>query len=213
MNNKIVVIGCGNVGISYVYALLNQKTKVDEVVLIDINEEKAMGEAMDLNHGLAFAPSKMIIRSGSYNDCTNASIVVIAAGRNQEVGETRLDLIDKNTVVFNEIVSKVVQSGFDGIYLVATNPVDVMTYITWKNAGCTFNKVMGTGTTLDTARLRFLLSQKINISVKNIHAYVMGEHGDSEFVLWSSATVGMQNIKDFLKDSELNQIYEEAFGD
>lgn len=207
MKNKVVIIGCGNVGMSYAYALLNQKTFVNELVLIDKNNEKAIGEAMDLNHGLPFGPSKIDIKAGDYSDCSDAKIIVIAAGANQEIGETRMDLIQKNKMVFKSIISEVKKTGFDGIYLIATNPVDIMAYITWMESGATTNKVIGTGTTLDTARLRYLVAKKLNINSKNIHAYVMGEHGDSEFVAWSNANVGLQKITDFLNEDELNEIY------
>ena len=206
MNNKVVIIGCGNVGMSYAYALLNQKTPVNELVLIDINKDKACGEAMDLNHGLAFGPSKIDIKSGDYEDCKDAKIIAIAAGANQEIGETRMDLISKNDKIFEEIVKKVMKVGFNGIFLIATNPVDVMTYITWKHSGLPQNKVIGTGTTLDTARLRYEISKNININPKNIHAYVIGEHGDTEFVPWSNATVGLQSIRDFLDNDKLEEI-------
>lgn len=206
MKNKVVIIGCGNVGMSYAYALLNQKTYVNELILIDINKQKALGEAMDLNHGLAFAPSKIDIRVGDYNDCSDAKIIVIAAGANQEVGETRMDLIYKNNDVFKSIIKEVKKSGFKGIYLIATNPVDVMTYVTWKYSDTSPNKVIGTGTTLDTARLKFEIGNKININPKNVHAYVIGEHGDSEFVPWSNANIGLQNIRDFLDNDSLDEI-------
>ena len=206
MNNKVVIIGCGNVGMSYAYALLNQRTPINELVLIDINEKKACGEVMDLHHGLAFAPSNIKIKHGNYNDCSDAKIVAIAAGANQEVGETRMDLIHKNNVVFENIISRVVSSGFKGIYLIATNPVDVMAYVTWKYAGCSHNKVIGTGTTLDTARLKYEIAKAVNITPKDVHAYVIGEHGDTEFVPWSNANIGLQNIRDFLDNEKLDEI-------
>lgn len=206
MKNKVVIIGCGNVGMSYAYALLNQRTYVNELVLIDLNYEKTVGEAMDLNHGLAFAPSNVITKAGTYEDCHDAKIVVICAGANQEVGETRMDLIHKNDKIFKSIIENVNKSGFNGIYIIATNPVDVMTYITWRHSGFSPNKIIGSGTTLDTARLRYEVAQKVKIHPKNVHAYVIGEHGDSEFVPWSNANIGIQNIKDFLKDDELEEI-------
>jgi len=206
MKNKVVIIGCGNVGMSYAYALLNQKTYVNELVLVDLNYEKTVGEAMDLNHGLAFAPSNLVTKAGSYEDCHDAKIVVIAAGASQEVGETRMDLIHKNNKIFKSIIENVNKSGFDGIYIIATNPVDVMTYITWKHSGFASNKVIGSGTTLDTARLRYEVAKKVNVSPKNIHAYVIGEHGDSEFVPWSNANIGIQNIRDFLSEESLSEI-------
>ncbi len=210
MNKKVIIIGCGNVGMSYAYALLNQRTSVNELVLIDLNERKVEGEVMDLNHCLAFSPSKINIRVGKYEDCRDAKIVMIAAGANQEKGETRLDLINKNSVIFKQIVSSVIKSGFKGIFLVATNPVDIMTYITWKISGFDHSRVIGTGTSLDTARLRYLIGDKIGINPKNIHAYVIGEHGDSEFVPWSNANVGLQNIKTFLNNDELDKIYNDV---
>lgn len=207
MTNKVVIIGCGNVGMSYAYALLNQKTYVNELVLIDLNKERIVGEAMDLNHCLSFAPSKINIKVGDYNDCKDAKIVCIAAGANQNPGETRMDLINKNSKIFKSIVENVMASGFDGIFLVATNPLDVMTYLTYKYSKLPANRVIGSGTTLDTSRLRYLISEKLEISPKNVHAYVIGEHGDSEFVPWSNANIGLQNIKDYLDDKALNEIY------
>ena len=125
MKNRVVLIGCGNVGMSYAYALLNQHTYVDELILIDLNKERIEGEAMDLNHCLAYSPSRVEIRVGDYDDCKDAKIVVIAAGANQEKGETRLDLIHKNSKIFKSIVTSVMENGFDGIFLIATNPLDV----------------------------------------------------------------------------------------
>lgn len=210
MKNKVVLIGCGNVGMSYAYALLNQKTAVNELVLIDLNKEKVMGEVMDLNHCLAFAPSKIEIKAGSYEDCKDADIVCLAAGANQNPGETRLDLISKNTKVFYDIIHQVMESGFKGIFLVATNPLDIMTYITYKLSGLPAHRVIGSGTTLDTARLRYLIGEKLQINPKNVHAYVMGEHGDSEFVPWSNASVGLININQFLQPNELETIATEV---
>ena len=208
--NKIVIIGCGNVGISYAYALVNQKTYVDELVLIDINIEKTIGEVMDLNHCLPYSPSKIKIRVGDYQDCKDAKIVVITAGANQKPGETRMDLINKNAVIFKSIIDSIKDSGFKGIYLVATNPLDIMTYLTLKYSGVEYTKVIGTGTALDTARLRYILSQKIDICSKDIDAYVIGEHGDSEFIPWSNANVGYRKITEYLNEEELKQIEEQV---
>ena len=202
MNNKVVIIGCGNVGMSYAYALFNQRTYVNELVLIDINTKKVEGEVMDLNHCLAYSPSKINIKLGDYSDCKDAKIVVIAAGANQNPGETRMDLINKNSKIFKGIVENVMNSGFDGIFLVATNPLDVMTYLTYKYSGLPHNKVLGTGTTLDTARLKYLISEKVGVSPKDIHAYVMGEHGDSEFVPWSNANIALKHINYYLTEEE-----------
>ena len=207
MNNKVVIIGCGNVGMSYAYALVNQKSYVHELVLIDLDQERIVGEAMDLNHCLAFAPSKISIKAGNYDDCKGASIVCIAAGANQNPGETRMDLINKNSKIFKSIVSNVMNSGFNGIFLVATNPLDVMTYLTWKYSGLDSSKIIGSGTCLDSARLRYLIGEKLEVNPKNVHAYVIGEHGDSEFVSWSNASVGIEPITSLMNEREMNDIY------
>ena len=208
--NKIVLVGCGNVGMAYAYALVNQKVYVDELVLIDINKDKCLGEAMDLNHCMAYSPSKVKVRVGDYKDCKDARIVVIAAGANQAPGETRMDLIGKNSKIFKAIIDPIMESGFDGIIVVATNPLDVMTCLTLKYSKLPKNKVIGSGTTLDTSRLRFILSEKTGINPKDIDAYVIGEHGDSEFVPWSNVNVAYKKISDILNKGELNAIEEEV---
>ena len=180
---------------SYAYCLLNQSV-CDELVLIDVNKVRAEGEAMDLNHGLAFANSNMTIYAGEYSDCTDADIVVICAGVAQKPGETRLDLLKRNTAVFRSIIDPVTSSGFNGIFLVATNPVDIMTRITCVLSGFNPRRVMGSGTALDTARLRYLLGGYLKADPRNVHAYVMGEHGDSEFVPWSQALLATKPIMD-----------------
>ena len=206
MNNKVVIIGCGNVGMSYAYALINQRTYVNRLVLIDIDRKRIEGEVMDLNHCLPYAPSKISINVGDYQDCQDAKIVVIAAGANQKSGETRTDLINKNASIFKDIVSKVMASGFNGIFLVATNPLDVMTYLTYKYSGLPARRVIGTGTSLDTARVKLIIGKKLCISPKDIIAYVIGEHGDSEFIPWSNANISLQNIKEFFNEQELEEI-------
>ena len=208
MKQKVVLIGCGNVGMSYAYALLNQKTAVNELVVIDLDEKRIEGEVMDLNHCLAFAPSKIDIKVGNYDDCSDAKIVCIAAGANQNPGETRMDLIKKNSAIFEVIVTNVMSSGFNGIFLVATNPLDVMTYLTWKYSNLPARQIIGSGTSLDTARLRYLVSEQVEVNPKNVHAYVIGEHGDSEFVPWSNATIGLQSIYEYIDKDTLNNIEE-----
>ncbi len=210
MNNKVIIIGCGNVGMSYAYALLNQRTKVSELVLIDVNQDKVQGEAMDLNHGLAFSPGKIEIKAGNYTDCSDASIICICAGVNQEEGDTRLDLVYKNNAIFKDIIGKIMNTGFNGIFLIATNPVDVMSYITYKESKVDRSKIIGTGTTLDTARLRYLIGHKLKVNPKNVHAYVMGEHGDSEFVSWSNAYIGAKKMNEFLTNDKLHDIANEV---
>ena len=210
MKNKVVLVGCGNVGMAYSYALVNQKVFVDELVLIDINMDKAEGEAMDLNHCRAYSPSSISVKAGTYDDCSDAKIVVIAAGANQNPGETRMDLIYKNSKIFKDIVNQVMKSGFNGIFLVATNPLDVMTYLTLKYSGLSPNRVIGSGTTLDTSRLRFILSEKTKVCPKNIEAYVIGEHGDSEFVPWSNVNIAYKKITDIFSKEELDKIEDEV---
>lgn len=207
MRNKVIIIGCGNVGMSYAYALMNQKTNVHELALIDLNEQKVKGEVSDLNHCLAFAPSKMKVKVGTYEDCADASIVCLAAGVNQNPGESRVDLINKNSIIFKSIVTKVMSYNFKGIFLVATNPLDAMTYLTWKYSKLPPQQVIGSGTSLDTSRLRYLLGEKLNVNPHNIHAYVIGEHGDSEFVPWTNASVGLEKISNYLNNKELEDIY------
>ena len=208
--NKVVLVGCGNVGMAYAYALVNQKVYVDELVLIDINLEKCEGEAMDLNHCVAYSPSKINVRVGEYLDCRDAKVVVIAAGANQAPGESRMDLIDKNSKIFSSIVSSIMQSGFNGIIVVATNPLDVMTYLTLKYSGLPANRVIGSGTTLDTSRLRYILSKKTGVNAKNIEAYVIGEHGDSEFIPWSNVNIAYKKVTDIFSLDELKEIEKEV---
>lgn len=192
--SKVVLVGTGMVGMSYAYALLNQDV-CDELVLIDIDKQRAQGEAMDLNHGLAFSKSNMKIYAGEYKDCKDADIIVLAAGVAQKEGETRLDLLQRNVEVFRSIIKPVVDSGFNGIFLVATNPVDLMTRVTYQLSGFKPERVIGTGTTLDTARLRYMLGDYFEVDPKNVHAYVIGEHGDSEFVPWSQVMLATKPIK------------------
>ncbi|KUP09598.1 lactate dehydrogenase [Bacillus coahuilensis m2-6] len=191
--NKVALIGTGFVGSSYAFAMLNQGI-AQEMVLIDLDFNKADGDARDLNHGLAFA-SPMKIYAGTYADCHDADLVVITAGAAQKPGETRLDLVEKNVKIFKGIVTEVMNSGFDGIFLVATNPVDVLTYATWKFSGLPKERVIGSGTILDTARLRYLLGDYFNIDTRNVHAYIMGEHGDTEFPVWSHARIGLSPLE------------------
>lgn len=203
--NKVVIVGAGMVGMSYAYSMVNQGT-CEELVLIDIDKNRTIGEALDLNHGLSYAPRKMKIYSGDYSDCNDANIICITAGATQIPGETRLDLLHKNTKIMKSIVNEIKKTNFNGIIVVASNPVDIMTYVVWKSSGYDKNKIIGSGTTLDTARLRFGLGERLGVTPKSIHAYVMGEHGDSQFVAWSYALLGVQPIYQVAskKDSAIN---------
>ncbi|MEH7305187.1 L-lactate dehydrogenase [Neobacillus drentensis] len=210
--NRVVLIGTGAVGCSYAYSMINQGV-AEELVLIDVNEAKSEGEAMDLNHGIPFAPSPIKVWSGSYQDCEQADLVVITAGLAQKPGETRLDLVEKNTRIFKQIVKNIMASGFDGIFLVATNPVDILTYVTWKESGLPKERVIGSGTVLDSARLRFALGQHYNMDTRNVHAYIIGEHGDTELPVWSRASVGVERLEEISAGkNEVNKDYlEEIF--
>ena len=199
-NGKVVLVGTGFVGMSMAYSILN-RGGVSELVLIDIDKDKTIGEEMDLSHGLPFAPQKMIIKAGDYDECKDAQVVVITAGIAQKPGQTRLELAETNTKIMKGITQNIMASGFDGIIVVASNPVDLMTYVVAKVSGLPKNRVIGSGTVLDTARLRYLVSDYLKVSSKNIHAYIMGEHGDSSFVPWDHAYVGCKRMKDVMKDN------------
>jgi len=210
--NRVAVIGTGFVGSSYAFALLNQGI-ADEIILIDKDEDKAQGDVMDLNHGKVFAPDYTNIHYGDYRDCQHADLVVISAGANQQPGETRLDLIEKNLAIFKSIVDQVMMSGFDGIFLIATNPVDILTYATWKYSGLPKSRVIGSGTILDTARFRYMLGDYFKVSPKNVHANIIGEHGDSELPVFSTADIGGIPLDKYIKKNnkfsqkDLEQIF------
>ena len=197
---KVVLVGTGFVGMSMAYAMLN-RGGVNELILIDIDKDKTIGEEMDLSHGLPFAPQKMVIKAGDYDQCKDAQVVVITAGIPQKPGQSRLELAQTNTKIMKEITENIMASGFNGIIIVASNPVDLMTYVVSKVSGLPTNQVFGSGTVLDTARLRYLMADYLKVSSKNVHAYIMGEHGDSSFVPWDHAYLGCKKIKDIMKDN------------
>ena len=197
---KIVLVGTGFVGMSMAYSMLN-RGGIEEIILIDIDKEKTIGEEMDLSHGLPFAPQKMVIKAGDYDECKDAEIVVITAGVAQKQGgQTRLELAEVNTKIVKDITKNIMASGFNGVIIVASNPVDLMAYVVYKVSGLPKNKVIGSGTVLDTARLRYMVADYLKVSSKNVHAYIMGEHGDSSFVPWKHAYVGCKSIIDIMKD-------------
>ena len=208
---KIVLVGTGFVGMSMAYSFLSTGG-IDELVLLDVAKEKAVGEAMDLQHGLPYARGKMEIYAGDYADCRDASIVVITAGAAQKPDETRLDLTAKNARIMKSVVESIMASGFDGILIIASNPVDGMTYLAQKVSGLPKQRVIGSGTILDTARLRYMMSEYLDVSSSNMHAYIMGEHGDSSFVPWTHAYVGSKSLLELLDEkgkplSDLHDIY------
>ncbi|AXQ78714.1 L-lactate dehydrogenase [Streptococcus chenjunshii] len=200
-HKKVILVGDGAVGSSYAFALVNQGI-AQELGIIEIPQlhEKAVGDALDLSHALAFTSPKKIY-AAQYSDCADADVVVITAGAPQKPGETRLDLVGKNLAINKSIVTQVVESGFNGIFLVAANPVDILTYSTWKFSGFPKERVIGSGTSLDTARFRQALAAKIGIDARSVHAYIMGEHGDSEFAVWSHANVAGVKLEQWLQDN------------
>lgn len=198
MSGKVMIVGTGNVGASIAYALLNQRTAVKELILTDINAADAEGEKMDLRDALAVSPSFMKITSADYSAAKDADICVLTAGANQKPGETRLELLRKNVTITKQIVQEVVEAGFRGIFLVVANPVDILTQVAFEVSGFYPERVIGSGTVLDSARLRYQISQKLGVHPKSIHAYQVGEHGDSEVTLWQEATVGGAPISNFL---------------
>lgn len=194
-DSKVILIGDGAVGSSFAYSssLLGVGR---ELGIIDINEERVEGDVLDLTDALSFTYPKKVYKA-EYADCKDAEVVVITAGIPQKPGETRLQLVDKNLVIFKDMIGKVVASGFDGIFVVASNPVDVTTYATMKYSGFPANKVIGSGTTLDTSRFKKQIGDLLDVDYRSVHAYIMGEHGDTEFPVWSNANVGGLSIEEW----------------
>lgn len=184
---KAAIIGCGFVGTSIAFSLV-QKGIFSELVLIDANEKKAEGGAMDLSHGLPFT-KPMEIKAGGYEDIADCAMIIVTAGANQKPGETRLDLVHKNVEIYKSIIPKIVEKNQEATLLIVSNPVDIMTYVALKLSGYPSHKVIGSGTVLDTARLKYLLSRHLDVDSRSIHAFIIGEHGDSELAVWSAANV------------------------
>ncbi len=215
LSRKISIIGAGNVGATFAYALLLSGL-CSEIVLIDQNTQKAEGEVMDLNHAVPLAhPTR--IRVGDYKDCANSSISVITAGTAQRPGETRLDLVKRNAEIFKSIIPEVVANNPDGILLITTNPVDILSRFSMQLSGLPDNKVIGSGTILDTARFRYLLGQHFNLDARSVHAFIIGEHGDSEVPVWSLANVAGMPIKEYCRtngcecnEDTRNEIYQKT---
>lgn len=190
---KVAIIGSGSVGTTYAYSLLNQSI-ASELILIDIDEKRAEAEVMDLNHGMYYANAPVKIKKGTYADCFDADIVCITAGLSQDKDATRLDFAEANTNIFKSIISEVLKSDFDGIFLVASNPVDIMTLVTKKLSGFPAHKVIGSGTILDTSRYCHLVGEHLNISPQEVSGYIIGEHGDSQVAAVSTTTVGGKSL-------------------
>jgi L-lactate dehydrogenase len=212
---KVAVVGVGSVGASFAYSLMIHGL-VSEISLIDVNAEKAMGEAMDLEHGLPFVqPAR--INAGDYEECADADIVVVAAGAAQKPGESRLNLVERNVAVFKQVIPRIKERNDHCVLLVATNPVDIVTYVSLKLSGFPPNRVIGSGTILDTSRLRSLLGEHFKIDPRNVHAYIIGEHGDSEVPVWSSASIAGVNLKEYCpicgmkyEEQYLDRIFEQV---
>lgn len=209
---KAAVIGCGFVGASTAFNLV-QKGLFSELVLLDVDQRKAEGEAMDLSHGRPFS-HPMKIYAGTYDDIGDCSLIIITAGANQKVGETRLDLVHKNVAIFKSIIPEITKRNFEGKLIIVANPVDILTYAALKISGYPKERVLGSGTVLDSARFRYLLSEHLNVDSRSVHAYIIGEHGDSELAVWSGANVSGIDINDFCElrghyrhDDSMEKIY------
>lgn len=203
-NTRVVVIGVGAVGSTTAYTLL-LRNRMDELVLIDANKEKAIGDALDMNHGLPFL-NKTKVWAGDYADCADADIVIITAGAAQKPGETRIDLLKRNVAIYESITDEVLKYNKKGILLIASNPVDVMSYFTLKKSGWPAHRVIGSGTLLDSARFRYLIGQKLHIDPRSVHAHIVGEHGDSELPLWSLANIAGSTL--LFSEKEKEEIFD-----
>ncbi len=197
---KVAVIGAGNVGATFAYALVLDGL-VGEIVLIDIDRQRAEGEAMDINHAVPLS-NPVRVWAGDYSDCAGADVVVVTAGTAQRPGETRLDLVKRNADIFADIIPSITEYNETGILLIATNPVDVLSYVAWKVSGFPSKRVIGSGTVLDTARFRYLLGEHLGVDPRNVHAYVVGEHGDSEVPVWSLTNVAGMRLQDYCRRQE-----------
>jgi len=215
-NSKIAVVGIGNVGATFAYSLVISGL-AREIVLIDKNIDRVQGECMDLNHALSFVPPVSIISAG-FEGCHDADIIVICAGASQKPGQTRMDLVKNNNEIFKSIIPQIVRYAQNSILLVVSNPVDILSYVTYKISGFPSNRVIGSGTVLDSSRLRYQLSEHCQVDPRNVHAYIVGEHGDSELPVWSAANIGGMRFKEYCPvctnkcdyENRLDSIFEEV---
>ena len=194
-NRKVAIVGCGFVGSATAFALM-QSELFTEMVLIDVDRDRAEGEALDIAHGMPFA-GPMNIYAGDYDDAADAAIIIVTAGANQQPGETRLDLVHKNVRIFKSIIPEIAQRDYQGILLVVSNPVDILTHVALKLSGMPENRVIGSGTVLDTARFKYILGEHLGVDPRNVHARIIGEHGDSEIAAWSLANISGIPLNDF----------------
>ena len=207
--NKVVVIGCGKVGMAYIFALISGENNVSEIVMIDADKSKLEGEKMDLCHALSYATGNIKLKLGDYNDLADADIVCITAGPSQSDNDRLADLT-KAKIIYQDIFEKINKTKFNGILLIASNPLDVMSYYAYRLSNLPQEHIIGSGTSLDTSRLGYMISEKVNINPKSIQAYVIGEHGNSELVVWSSANIAGQNINKFLTKDEMHELEEKV---
>lgn len=206
---KVVLVGTGFVGMAMAYSLVNTGG-IDELVLIDIDKQRAIGEAMDLNHGLPYRPHSMEIKAGDYSEVKDAQIVVITAGANQKPGQSRLELTQVNSKIMEDITHNIMNNGFNGIIIVASNPVDIMTKVVYETSKLPSNQVLGTGTILDSARLKYYLAKELDVSAQDVNAYILGEHGDSSFVPWMNCYIGCKSLMEYVieKGIDMNRLHD-----
>ena len=209
--NKVVLVGNVAVGSSYAFAMVVQGI-ADDLTIIDLDETKVTGDVADLNHAAPYSSTTVNIKKGDYKDCADADIIVITAGAAQKSGETRLDLVEKNAKIIKSIVSKIMKYQFNGIFLIASNPVDILSYVAYKTSGLPKNQVIGSGTVLDTARLKHQISKYVDVAPANIDANIIGEHGDSELAVWSQANIAGQPVLEILNNnSQHKQLIDTIF--
>jgi L-lactate dehydrogenase len=208
---KVAIIGCGFVGASAAFAM-SINNLVSEMVLIDVNKEKAFGEALDINHGLSFV-GQMNVYSGDYSDCKDCDVIVVTAGANRKPGETRLDLAKKNVSIMKEITANIMKHYTRGVILVVSNPVDILTYMVQKWTGLPASKVIGSGTVLDSSRFRNQIANILDVDVKNVHGYIIGEHGDSQLPVWSATHIAGTKFDDYIAKNNIVVDKEQLFND
>lgn len=207
-NRKVAIIGCGYVGAATAFSIM-QSGLFSEMVMLDVDQKKAEGEAMDISHGMPFS-RPMKIYAGNYDDIVDSAVIIVTAGCNQKSDETRLDLVHKNIAIYKQIMGEIAKRHVDGILLVVSNPVDILTYAAWKFSGLARNRVIGSGTVLDTARLKCLLGEELGVDARSVHAFIIGEHGDSELAVFSSANVSGIDLKDFYDMCQPDEYHEDT---
>lgn len=192
-SRKVAIVGAGMVGSSCAYSMVNQAI-CDEIMMIDRTYDRAMAQALDLSHCMDFTSTRTKVYAGTHSDCAGMDVVILTAGANPKAGQTRLDVLEASAVITREIITNIMAGGFDGIFVVAANPVDIVTYMVWKISGLPRHRIIGTGTSIDSSRLKTLLSDVFSIDPRSVNGYALGEHGESQFVAWSHVTIGGKPI-------------------